>query len=80
MGNSPSNPNKCEKLADLMKAQLEVINRHVDEHKWFQHIPDQDKGVADFIDKYGWLMREMYCNHACSLKETCSLINRKKTK
>lgn len=64
---------KCEHLRNFMKCQLEVIQRHIDEHKWLNQIPEADKGVSDFIAKYGWLMREMYCVYTCPKKDECTL-------
>lgn len=51
----------CTKLLQLIKVQKGIIERHIDEHKWFNHIQDKNKGIADFIKKYGWIMKEVYC-------------------
>ena len=61
----------CDKLDEFMKAQISVIEKHIGAHKWFQHIPDKEAGVKDFIEKYGWLIREMYCGYACPNKDKC---------
>jgi hypothetical protein len=61
----------CPKLNELLNAEIEVIKRHLDEHKWFQHIVDDSDGAIDFIEKYGWLMREMYCSYCCPMKGHC---------
>ena len=66
-------PNKqigCSKLEDLMKEQVIIANRHADEHRHFQHIPDRNKAIIDFIDKYGFAMREAYCD-MCSERPYC---------
>lgn len=73
---------KCVKLAVLMECQRDVIERHIDEHKWFKHIPDKDRGIMDFIRQYAWLMREMYCGYACEERNKCEIarkIREKKT-
>jgi hypothetical protein len=54
----------CERFSDFMKAQMDIIGQHIDEHAWCQHIEDKNKAVIDFIDKFGWVMRESYC-HCC---------------
>jgi len=64
---------RCEKLKELLEAELRVIGNHIDDHKWFQHIDDENEGVKDFIKKYGWIMREMYCGFACPDRENCEL-------
>lgn len=63
----------CEKLKNLLECQMEVIERHIDEHKWFNQISDKEKGMSDFIKKYGWIMRELYCGFACELREQCEM-------
>jgi hypothetical protein len=63
----------CEQLADLLKIQEVIIRRHIDVHKWLRHIPDQEQGMIDFIETYGWLLREMYCGHVCSKRIGCSI-------
>ena len=62
---------KCEHLNELLKAQEVIIKRHIDEHKWFQHITDPDKAAVDFIEHYGWIMREVYCGQACKDRANC---------
>jgi len=63
----------CKRLNDLLKAERKVISDHIAEHKWFQHITDENDGIIDFIEKYGWLMREMYCGYACVDREGCKI-------
>lgn len=65
--------NRCEKLDKLLECQREVITRHIDEHKWFAQEPDREKGIADFIKRYAWLMREMFCAYSCELRNECEL-------
>jgi hypothetical protein len=43
---------QCIHLGDILKAQIEIIGRHIDEHKWFQGITDKEKAISDFIQKY----------------------------
>ena len=47
---------KCIHLEELLKCQTDLIIKHLARHKWFNEIPDEADGVADFIEKYGWLM------------------------
>jgi hypothetical protein len=57
----------------LMKTQLEVIRKHLDEHMYLQQIPNQDDAIVSFIEKYGWLMRELYCTKVCELRCNCEI-------
>ena len=49
--------NECQCLSDFMKAQREIISRHLDEHKWLRHIEDREEAVSTFINDYGFLQR-----------------------
>ena len=65
--------NQCCHLHEVVKAEMEIIAEHLENHKWFKHIGNDNDAIADFIKDYGWLMREMYCNYACPDKEECQL-------
>ena len=67
-------PEKCDNLRDLMKCEMRIIKKHLDEHKWFNHIEGENEGVKDFIEKYGWLMRELYCGYACKKRDRCEIV------
>lgn len=63
---------ECNHLQELAVAEIDVIKRHLKEHKWFQHIANDEDAIRDFIEKYGWLMREMYCEYACPDRDKCN--------
>ena len=63
----------CQHLKDFMKAQLEVIGRHLDEHKYLRHMEDKNEALASFINDYGWIIREIYCTHVCELRDSCDI-------
>ena len=65
--------NHCVKLALFLQVEQEIIDKHIAEHKWFRQIADHNQDVADFIENYGWLMREMYCTHICPARGECAL-------
>jgi hypothetical protein len=67
------NANQCQCLADFMKAQRDIIARHLEEHKYLRHIDDKEKAVGTFIEDYGWLIREMYCVNICNSRTTCEI-------
>jgi hypothetical protein len=63
----------CIHLKDFMFTQYKVVGRHIDKHKYFQHIPDKTVAIQDFIKKYGWIMREIYCASGCPDYDHCKL-------
>jgi|TARA_Y100000034_G_C6774925_1_gene345939 hypothetical protein len=62
---------RCEHLREFLDLEVDVIRRHLDEHKWFRHIISENDGVKDFIESYGWLIREMYCTAICADRDIC---------
>jgi hypothetical protein len=66
-------PDRCTHLRGLLSAQKIIIERHIEEHLWFQHIPDEEEGKGDFIEKFGWIMREVYCGFICPDRLNCDI-------
>jgi len=64
---------QCVQLSVFLQVEREIIEKHIEDHKWFRKIADYNQGVADFIQNYGWLMREMYCSHICKERANCAL-------
>ena len=64
---------ECQQIRDILDAQLEIIERHVEKHKWFQQIPRTEDAVVDFIEKYGFIMREFYCSRICQERFECEI-------
>jgi hypothetical protein len=62
---------ECTELKQLLDAEITIIKKHLDRHKWFQHISDEQLATIDFINRYVWLMKELYCLHACRRREKC---------
>jgi len=60
----------CDRLEKLMSVQRTVIGRHVDEHQWCNHFETRGEAVEDFIDQYGWVLREAFCE-VCSEGKGC---------
>jgi hypothetical protein len=69
------NVEKCDCLADFMKAQRDIISRHLDEHRYLRHIDDKEQAVSTFVEDYGFLIREMYCTGICSKRTECQIAN-----
>lgn len=60
----------CNKLSELLQVESNVIKRHLSEHAWCNHIPDPSAAIIDFINRFGWVMKEMFCemcdnHHRC---------------
>lgn len=67
------NQQQCEHLREFLDCQIDIIQRHLEKHKWFNQIPTEAEGIRDFIKKYGWLMRDLYCRHACEKRGECKV-------
>jgi hypothetical protein len=65
--------NKCQHLAEFMKTQVEIVHKHLDEHKYLRKMTDKDEALASFISDYGWLIRELYCTRICKLHDGCEI-------
>ena len=66
-------PENCDHLDQFLRMQITIIKRHIHRHQWFQHIDNREKAIADFIEKYGWIMRETYCGFTCINRENCEI-------
>ena len=65
--------NECSRLKEILDAQIDIIERHVDDHKWFLQIEDRNEAIRDFIEKYGFIMREFYCSRVCEERFACKV-------
>ena len=63
---------RCDGLDKLLKEQEIVIKRHITKHQYYTHKETMNEAIQDFIDKYAWVMREIYCNSSCSKSKECS--------
>ena len=67
------NENGCQCLADFLKTESNVIQKHLEEHKWLRHLEDKNEAVSSFVADYGWLIRELYCTRICEFRATCEV-------
>ncbi len=63
----------CTRLKDLAKVQRQIIERHIERHKWFAQIVDHQEAKEDFVLKFGWIMRELYCGYICEERLKCEI-------
>lgn len=52
---------------------MDVIKKHLEEHKYLRHLENKDEALSSFIADYGWLIRELYCTKICEEKENCEI-------
>jgi len=71
---------QCKHLQEILEAQKDIIERHIDQHQWFQHIENRNAAICDFIEKYGFIMREFYCSRVCVSRFDCELAQKFKPK
>jgi hypothetical protein len=64
---------ECTHLREILDAQRDIIDRHIDQHKWFNQIENREQAIYDFIEKYGFIMREFYCSRICGDRFHCQL-------
>ena len=66
----------CDHLDDVLEAETELIQRHIDEHEWYMgqklhREVTENEAIVDFVDKYAWIMREFYCGYVCPERTDC---------
>ena len=61
---------KCERLMTFNIIQAHILRRHLKNHKWFTHLPDENQALIDFVQKFGFAMREVYCE-CCVYHNNC---------
>ncbi len=67
------NENACQCLKDFLKTEKDVIQKHLEEHKWLRHLEDKNEAVSSFVADYGWLIRELYCSKICESRASCEI-------
>jgi len=63
----------CNHLSGFMRIQIDIIKKHIDEHKFLRHMEDKNEALESFIHDYGWLIRELYCTRICELQNDCEI-------
>lgn len=63
----------CNHLREFLTMQIDLIEQHIDNHKWYNHIEDKNEAAADFINKFGWIMRACYCTYVCPDASGCQI-------
>jgi hypothetical protein len=61
----------CTHLSDLASVQIRIIKAHLPNHKWCEHILDDDEALAHFLEIFAPLMREIFCGYVCTERFDC---------
>ena len=67
-------------MQEILEAQKDIIERHIDQHKWFLQTANREAAICDFVEKYGFIMREFYCSRVCVSRFDCELSQKFKPK
>ena len=65
----------CNHLDKILKVERSIIVEHIKKHKWCNSIEDPNIAIIDFVHKFAWLMREVYCGAMCPHKDACGVNN-----
>lgn len=70
----PSPPSLTDSIFsdNLEWARQELIKKHLDKHKWYNHILDNQQAKQDFLQKFDWIIKEIICLHTCQIRHSCS--------
>ena len=63
----------CQHLSEFVKAEMEIVHKHLDEHKYLRNIEGKEEALTSFINDYGWLIRELYCTRICEKRSECEI-------
>ena len=65
----------CKHPEAILDLERIIIEDHIAKHKWCNHIEDKSEAIVDFVHRFAWLMREVYCGAMCPYKEGCAANN-----
>lgn len=61
-----------------MRAQMDIVKKHIDEHTYLRKLTSKEEALSSFIGDYGWLIRELYCTRICEKCEECEIADKLK--
>jgi len=62
---------KCPHSTKINKVVRSLIFKHLPVHKYIHHYVDQQDGLADFWEKFGWLFLKIFCGFTCDYRYQC---------
>ena len=63
----------CKHIREILDVERKIIIKHIEKHKWFNHFEFEHDAITDFVNKYAWLMREVFCGALCPHREVCQV-------
>ena len=67
---------KCKRVLENNLITYQLIKKHLDKYKLYNHIEDETKSFTDFVNKYAWIIREVYCLSICPDKNICRKLSK----
>jgi len=64
----------CTRVGDLTKAEIDVIKSHLEKHKWYRGIQNDEEALMSFNEEFGPILRDMYCRYGCPDREDCEVM------
>jgi len=61
----------CQRDVDLKTIKTTLLLKHLEQHKWFRQIADDETGKQDFLEKFGWMVEQMFCRYYCDQRFVC---------
>lgn len=62
----------CKYLKELVSEERNIIERHLEEYKECKHIGNATEAKIKFVEEYGWIMREIFCD-LCLENKNCKI-------
>lgn len=59
----------CKNLHNILNETLDIAERHLEEHCFYTGL-NKEKALQDFVDKYSFVVKEVYCD-LCKDSKTC---------
>lgn len=62
----------CKHLRELLLEEGNIIKRHLEEYKECKQLSNLTEAKIKFVEEYGWIMREIFCD-LCSENKNCKI-------
>jgi len=69
----------CKHVKEILDIERELIIDHISKHRWCNKFDNDNEAVIDFVHKYAWLMREVFCGVMCQYRNDCKAADQFKT-
>ena len=62
---------KCTNLKGLVCLEVKLIEKYID--KFDYAVTDRNTAAAEFVTKYAWLVKVIFCNSICEYRDQCKI-------